>query len=375
MPADARDPRLLRLARTLIRYSTKLQPGEKVLIELVDEGEPLARALIAEAYAAGAVPFLWVKDYSLLGALLTGASREQLAAIGAHEAAFMEQMDAYVAIRGWRNPAELSEVPADRMTLYQKHWWEPVHGRVRVPRTKWCVLRYPTAAMAFSANMSVPAFTDFYFNACLLDYERLGAAMEALARRLEQADEVRITGPGTDLRFSVRGMPAVLCAGRRNIPDGEVFTAPVRDSVNGTVTFNVPSVYGGFTFENVRLTFRDGRIVDGVASDSDRMFRILDTDEGSRYVGEFAIGVNPRILWPMKDTLFDEKIAGSFHLTPGSAYNEADNGNRSAIHWDLVCIQRPEWGGGRIYFDGELVREDGRFVTPDLEGLNPEHWE
>jgi aminopeptidase len=227
--------------------------------------------------------------------------------------------------------------------------------------------------MAQMANMSTEGFEDFYFNVCNLDYAKLSKAMEPLVELMEATDRVRITGKETDLTFSIKGLPAIKCDGHRNIPDGEVFTAPVRESVNGVITFNTPALYEGFTFERVRLEFQDGKIVNATANDQKRLERILDTDEGARYIGEFALGLNPHILNPMKDTLFDEKISGSFHFTPGSCYDECDNGNKSAIHWDLVFIQRPEYGGGEIYFDDRLIRKDGRFVLPALEPLNPEN--
>ncbi|MFL6558809.1 MAG: aminopeptidase, partial [Bacillus sp. (in: firmicutes)] len=234
-------------------------------------------------------------------------------------------------------------------------------------------LRYPTSSMAQLAKMSTEAFENFYFDVCNLDYGRMDQAMDSLKALMDRTDKVRITGPGTDLSFSIKDIPAIKCAGRLNIPDGEVYTAPVRDSVNGVVTYNTPSPYQGFTFENVKLTFRDGKIVEAESNDSSRINKIFDTDEGARYIGEFAIGVNPFILNPMQDILFDEKIAGSFHFTPGQCYDDAFNGNHSNIHWDMVNIQRPEYGGGEMYFDDVLIRKDGLFVIPELEVLNPDN--
>jgi aminopeptidase len=233
-------------------------------------------------------------------------------------------------------------------------------------------MRYPNEAMAQSATMSTEAFEEFYFNVCNLDYARMDHAMDSLVEWLEKTDQVRIAGPGTDLLFSIRDIDVVKCSGKRNIPDGEVYTAPVRDSVNGRLTYNTPSLYQGFVYEKIQLTFEAGRIVAVSCNDADKMNEILDTDEGARYIGEFAIGVNPYILTPMKDTLFDEKIMGSFHFTPGNAYKEADNGNHSSVHWDLVCIQTAAYGGGEMYFDDVLVRKDGLFVPESLHCLNPE---
>jgi len=367
------DPRIATLAKALINYSVALVAGEKILIETIDGALPLAKALVDEAYRAGAIPFLSLKNSQLLRTLLRGASAEQLALAGQFEAARMRAMDAYIAIRAGDNISEMADVPPDRMQLYQQHWVKPVHLDIRVPDTKWCVLRYPSSAMAQLAAMSTEAFEDFYFRVCTLDYAKMAAAMDPLIALLGRTDRVRITGPGTDLAFSVKGIPAVKCAGRRNIPDGEIYTAPVRTSVNGVLSYNTPAVYQGVTYENIRFEFRDGKIDDATANETEKINKILDTDDGARYIGEFALGVNPWIERPMKDTLFDEKISGSFHFTPGNAYEKAFNGNKSAIHWDLVCIQTPAGGGGEITFDGVLIRKDGRFIPEELQGLNPEN--
>ena len=285
----------------------------------------------------------------------------------------MEKMQAYISVRGGTNVNELSDVPDDKMKRYSSLYTHPVHFETRVKKTKWVVLRYPSPSMAQLAGMSTEAFEDFYFNVCTLDYGKMSQAMDALKDLMDKTDHVRITGAGTDLSFSIKGVGSVKCAGEMNIPDGEVYSAPVRDSINGTLSYNAPSPYNGFTFENVKLVFQNGKIVEATANDTERINQIFDTDEGARYVGEFAIGVNPFIKEPMKDILFDEKIDGSFHFTPGQCYDDAFNGNHSAIHWDLVCIQRPEYGGGEIWFDGVLIRKDGRFVLPELEPLNPEN--
>ncbi len=217
----------------------------------------------------------------------------------------------------------------------------------RVKKTKWVVLRWPTSSMAQQAGMSTEAFEDFYFRVCLLDYEKMIPGMAALKARLDRTDLVEIRGPGTDLRFSVKNIGTVTCGGDRNIPDGEVFTCPVRDSVQGHVTFNAPTIYQGTSFDGIRLEFQDGKVVRATGNPEAKLNEILDSDEGARYIGEFSIAFNPYVLQPMRDILFDEKISGSFHFTPGQAYEEADNGNKSQVHWDMVCIQRPEWGGGR----------------------------
>lgn len=366
------DPRISTLAKNLITYSVDLRAGEKILIEVFDNAFPLAKALVDEAYRVGGLPFLTLKNNQLQRALIRQSSPEQLTLMGQWEAERMKQMDAYIGIRASHNVSELSDVGEEFMKNYQQYYGKPVHLDIRVPNTKWCVLRYPNASMAQLANSSTEAFEDFYFNVCNLDYAKMGRAMDSAITLFERTDKVRIISPSTDLTFSIKGIPAVKCCGLRNIPDGEVYTAPVRDSVNGVITYNTPAVYQGITYENIRFEFKDGKIVKATANETEKINKVLDTDEGARFIGEFALGVNPHIHTPMKDTLFDEKIRGSLHFTPGNAYETAFNGNKSAIHWDLVLIQNPEYGGGEIWFDDQLIRKDGVFVVPELEALNPE---
>jgi aminopeptidase len=368
-----KDPRFQTLAKNLVNYSLKLKPGEKVLIELSGFELGLVKELIKEIYHAGGYPFVSIKNTEVNRLLLENAEQEQLESIAKWESARMSEMDAYIGIRAGDNANELSDVPEDKMQLYMKYWVDPVHHKIRVPKTKWVVLRYPNHSMAQLAGMSTDSFTDFYFNVCNLDYRKMSQAMDGLVDLLNKTDRVRITGPGTDLSFSIKDIPAVKCDGQLNIPDGEVYTAPVKDSVNGTITFNTPASYQGITYENIYFEFNQGKIVKARANYTEKLNKILDTDEGARYIGEFALGVNPYILKPMKDTLFDEKIMGSFHLTPGSCYQDADNGNKSAIHWDLVSIQTEELGGGEIFFDDVLIRKNGRFIPESLQPLNAEN--
>jgi aminopeptidase len=367
------DPRVKTLAHNLINYSCELKRGEKVFIENIGLELPLVKELIREAYKAGAIPLVSIKDNEVNRVLYMECTEEQLKLMAKYEAARMSDVDAYIGLRSGLNASEMADVPADKMELYMKHLWQEVHGKIRVPKTKWVVLRYPSPSMAQLAGMSTEAFEDHYFNVCNLDYSKMSKAMDPLVDLMNKTDKVRITGKGTELTFSIKGLNAIKCDGKLNIPDGEVYTAPVKDSVNGVITYNTPSEYNGFTYENVKLTFQDGRIVKAEANDTERINKVFDTDEGARYVGEFAIGVNPYITKAMNDTLFDEKISGSFHFTPGSSYDDCSNGNKSAIHWDLVCIQTPEYGGGEMYFDDVLVRKDGRFVLAELEALNPEN--
>ena len=370
------DPRIGRLASNLVNYSTRVKKGDKVLVEVIDVPVALVEALIDEIAAVGALPLVTYKHNRWLRRLYKKATSEGMTLIGDCERYRMEHMDVYIGVRGFENMHELSDVPPEQMKLYQTCWFQPVHLKVRVPNTRWVVLRWPTTAMSQAARMSTEAFEEFYFSVCNLDYARMSAAMVPLKELMDRTERVHVKGPGeTDLRFSLSGMSAVACDGKYNIPDGEVFTAPVRDSVEGTIAYNTVTQYQGTTFSDVKLTFRKGKIVEATSSNDERLNDILDTDEGARHVGEFAIGVNPYITEPMLDTLFDEKICGSMHFTPGGAYEEegCDNGNRSAIHWDIVLIQRPDYGGGEMWFDDVLVRKDGLFVLPELQGLNPEN--
>lgn len=366
------DPRVEKLANNLLTHSVAVKPGEKVLIDVNGVELPLAKALIHRTYDLGGLPYVQLTHDELHRQWLLGVTADQLEDMLHWETQRMDAMDCYIGIRSKTNSAQESDVPAERQSLYEEVYWHILHLDHRIKGTRWVVLRYPNASMAQNANMSTDAFEDFYFNVCNLDYRRMREAMEPLVKVMEQTDHVHIKGPQTDLQFSIKNIPVVPCYGQSNIPDGECYTAPVKDSVNGVITFNTSSRYMGFRFENVRLEFEHGRIVKATANDTDRINRIFDTDAGARYVGEFSLGFNPYVLHPLHDTLFDEKIAGSFHFTPGNSYDDAYNGNNSAIHWDMVSIQRPEYGGGEIWFDDRLIRKDGQFVVPELEGLNPE---
>ncbi|MBV8376626.1 MAG: aminopeptidase [Verrucomicrobia bacterium] len=366
------DARFEVLAEVLTGFSTKLKDGERVLIDAFDAPPEMVIALIRSARSKGAFPFVNLQSNVIARELLRGADEEQYRTLRDFEMARMKAMDAYVALRGSHNATEFSDVAPDRMQLAMKLLQPLVEQRVN--KTKWVVLRWPTPAMAQMAGMSTEGFEELYFKVCTLNYAKMEPGMEALKSLMENTDQVRITGPGTDLRFSIKGIPAIMCGGQHNIPDGEVFSCPVRDSVEGYVQFNAPTVYQGTAFDSVRLAFKNGKVVDATSNKTERLNAILDSDEGARYIGEFALGFNPYIREPMRDILFDEKIAGSFHFTPGQAYERADNGNRSQVHWDLVCIQRPDYGGGEIYFDQMLIRKDGLFSPKQLQGLNPDNF-
>ena len=367
------DPRIARLAENLVGYSCALKKGEKLLIEASGVDYPLVNAIIKQAYKAEAYPIFSLSDSRVQRELLMGVTKEHCDLMAKFDKARMKEMDAYIGIRGGQNTYELSDVPSANIETYSKYYSHPVHHDIRVAKTKWVILRYPNPSMAQLAGWSTDKFEDFYFDVCNLDYSKMDKAMEPLVDLMERTDRVRLTARDTDISFSIKGIKAIKCSGLRNIPDGEIYTAPVKDSVNGVIHYNAPSINNGVKHENVKLAFKDGKIVKAEGNHTKKLNEVLDTDKGARYVGEFALGVNPYITQPMGDILFDEKISGSIHFTPGACYDEASNGNKSAVHWDLVLIQTPEFGGGEIYFDNVLIRKDGRFVLPELECLNPEN--
>jgi len=369
-----KDPRIGKLAKLLINHSCSLKVGERVLIEAINVPSEVIVELAREAKAAGGVPFVAIKDDRVIRELCSLYSEDDVKLMADYELYALKQMNAFIGVRGMLNTQEYSDVPTDKLQNVLRHYIRPVHLEQRNENMKWVALRWPTPSMAERAGMSTETFEDFYFDVCTIDYQKMDRAMDSLVETLRQTEKVRISGPGdTDVSFSIKGMSQYKSVGRHNIPDGELFTAPIRDSVNGRIHYNVPSTYYGTDFEDVCFDFEDGKIVRATCNDTRKINEVLDQDEGARYVGEFAFGLHPYILNPIKDVLFDEKIAGSIHLTPGNAYRDCDNGNRSAIHWDLILIQTPEMGGGEIYLDGILVREDGRFVLGELEGLNPEN--
>ena len=363
------DPRYKKLAEVLTGHSTVLKKGDTVLFDVTDTPDAFAVELVRAARKRGAIPLVETRSGRVGREMLMDTSEPHAKTVRDIELNRMKKCDAYVAVRGSHNATENSDIPSDNLSMYSRTL-RPVLNYL-VNKTRWVVIRWPNGAMAQGAGMSTEAFEDFFFQVCTMDYAKMAKAQKPLIRRMAKADKVRIKSPGTDLSFSIKGLGAVGCAGDRNIPDGEVFSCPVKKSVNGVLQYNTPTLYAGTKFENVRLEFKNGKIVDATASDTKRLNEIFDTDPGARYIGEFSLGFNPYIKEPMCDILFDEKIAGSLHFTPGQAYEECDNGNRSAVHWDMVLIQRPEYGGGEVWFDDELIRKNGQFVAKDLKPLNP----
>ena len=362
------------LASILLNHSVKLQKGEKILIEMIGtDCVPLASELIKQAKDIGAIPLFNIINYKILKEILLNCNEEQINAYAKYDLIKMKDVDSYIGIRS-ANPKELEGISKESMEIFNRLYQNPIHFEERVKNTKWCILRYPNESMAKMANMSLEKFTEFFYNVCTANYSRMEKAMQPLKELLSKTDKIHILGNGTDLTFSVKGITAEKYYGTFNIPDGEVASCPTKYSANGYITYNTETTYNGITFKNIYFELKNGKIIKAKAGDKTKeLNEILDTDEGARYIGEFALGLNPYITNTIGDTLFDEKVAGSFHFTPGTSLDESDNGNRSSIHWDIVCIQTPEFGGGEIYFDDVLVRKDGKFVLDELKGLNPEN--
>lgn len=368
------DLRIHKLARTVIQHSCALKRNENVLIEAINAPIEIVIALIREAKARGATPLVALKHDRIIRELSRLYNENDVSLLAECELHTMKKMDAFITIRATENAQEYADIPVAKMKSVLERYIKPVHYQYRNEQIKWVALRWPTSSMAQRLGMSTEAFENFFFEVCDIDYTRMEKAMRPLAAAMKSTDQVRIIGPGdTDLRFSIKGMSHYKSTGRHNLPDGELFTAPLKNSVNGRICYNVPSVFYGRRFENISLDFKKGKIIDASSSETRRLNELLDQDSGARYIGEFAFGLHPRITRPMNDILFDEKMTGSVHLAIGNAYSTCDNGNRSAIHWDLILLQTPESGGGEVYFDDTLIRRNGRFVGNELAALNPEN--
>ena len=368
-----KDPRIAKLAHNLLHYSSQLKKGQSVIIEGTAESKDLIIELVKETYNIGAFPFVRLSHEQISREVLMGVTEEYSTKVAHYAKPLFEEADAYIGIGVSNNVFETADVPVEKKNIHSKFFVKPIHIDIRVKKGPWAILRYPNPSMAQLAQTSLESFTDFYFDVCNLDYSKMHDAMVPLKNLMERTDRVRIVAPDTDLTFSLKGQSAVICSGRHNIPDGEIFSSPVLNSVNGKIRFNIPSLSKGIIHDNVTLEFKDGKVISESSSNTPALTNELNNDEGARYVGEFAFGVNPFIKKPMYDTLFDEKMRGSIHMALGNAYEDADNGNKSQLHWDIIQSHEPEFGGGEIYFDDVLIRKDGRFLLPELLGLNPEN--
>ena len=361
--------RIKKLAKIIVNYSLKVKENDKVLVTYHGiETMPLVKEIVKEVINNKGVVSTDYQDGDLnnyINENITEAIIDSKANKLKYE---VENYDCFVKICYCKSDYYDKNMNQDmKRKLMEKT--EP-YKEIRVNERRWVLLNYPSIVDGFKAHMTPEEFYNFSLDTMTVDYEKMYRDTLPLKALMEKTDKVRIVAPNTDITFSIKGLPAIICAGESNIPDGECFTAPIKNSVNGVITYNVPSPYHGEVFENISLTFKDGKIISATSSNTKKLNEILDTDEGARYIGEFSLGFNPLIKDPMGDILFDEKIAGSLHFTPGCSYDECPNGNKSSVHWDLVLIQREECGGGEIYFDDVLIRKNGKFVLPELENLN-----
>lgn len=369
------DERITKLAENILKNSLSLKKGEKIYIEAFSEStKDMLKEFVRIATKMGATPFYFYNDNEFVKQLIANSKPEQMEQYARWHANLMDDMNCYIGLRGHDDLFALADIPVAKMNMYRDIFYNKVHFDRRIAKTRWCVMRWPNNTMAATAKMPREALEDFYFNCCLVDYKKMGKAMLPLKKLMDKTNKVHIKGPNTDLTFSIKGLKAVVCDGRMNIPDGEVYTAPVKNSINGHIQFNTDTLYDGVFYSNIYLEFKDGKIIKAESrANNDKMQHQLSVDEGAKYMGEFAIGVNPYIRKEMLDILFDEKIACSMHMAIGNSYNdETFNGNRSGIHWDLVLIQDKAHGGGEIWFDDKLIRKDGLFVLKELQGLNPD---
>ncbi|MDD5341977.1 MAG: aminopeptidase [Patescibacteria group bacterium] len=370
------DSRYEKLAQVLVRHSTKVRKGDRVLL-MTDVSTPhdMNLAVIQAVRDAGGVCLEpYIMDQRLQAAARIGCTARQLRVDAAAQLVRYLGAAVRIAIRGYMNPLEIGDVPPEDSQRYSREYLNIVMDE-GVEGTRWVLTEWPTPGFAVLANMSTTGAEQFFFEAVFADYPAMTRAAQPLRHLMERTKQVRIVGPKrTDLTFSIEGVPVVPCIGKKNIPDGEMYTAPVLNSVNGVIEFNTVSITReGERFSGIGFEVKDGVIVREwcETGDSDRLSKRLDTDEGARRFGEFSLGLNWDVTRTIGDTLFDEKVGGSFHLTPGRSYDDAPNGNSSATHWDLVCDQREGFGGGDIYFDGRLVRKNGLFVPKVLANLNP----
>ncbi len=361
--------RVEKLAKIIVNHSVKVKENDRVLVAYQGiESMPLVKAIVKEVINNKGVVICDYQNQDITNYIQDNISDKQIVAYTLRKKYEVENFDAFVRICYNKSDYYGKDMDKDK----QKDLLESMkpYKEIMINERRWVLLNYPSIVDSFKAHMTPEEFYNFSIDTMTVDYDKMYEDTKPLKELMEKTDRVRIVGPNTDISFSIKGMPAIICAGESNIPDGECFTAPVKNSVNGKITYNVPSPYHGEVFEHISLTFKDGKIIEASSNNNEKLREIFETDEGARYIGEFSLGFNPIIKEPMGDILFDEKIAGSLHFTPGCCYDECPNGNKSNIHWDLVLIQREEYGGGEVYFDDRLIRKDGLFVIPELENLN-----
>lgn len=348
------------LAKILVSYSTKVRPGERVLITMMEvDTFPLARAVYSQVIKAGGLPYVEFQSAYLERDLLLHGNQEQLDWVTEPSARGMEWADVYIGLRGNRNPYEFSGIQAGKIKAHRR-----ALGHISAMRnelTRWVLVRVPNESLAQQAEMSLDEMMDFFFSATLKDWQQEANRYRELQVIFERAEQVHITGRGTDLTFSTRGRKYEVGDGTLNMPDGEIYTSPVDDSVNGVIAFDFPGVYSGQRVTGISLGFSKGHLVKATAEGNQELLdQLLSMDEGARRVGEFGVGTNFGIQRFCYDILYDEKIGGTIHLALGRAYAECGGVNQSALHWDLIKDLRKE---GAVSLDGIKVLENGKFLV------------
>ncbi len=362
--------KITKLANILVNHSLKVEENEKVLITTeTTHPLPLLKELIEKIYKNKGIPDIKIIDKYLDSQIYNHLNIPTIKNIVNKKEFEINNYDSFINIR--YNINDYQEINHNQKMYNQLGLASLEVDKIRINQRKWVLLNYPSPLDAHKAKMPTDQFKNYAEEVMTVDYQKMYNDLIPLKQLMEKTDKVKIIGKDTNLTFSIKNMPAVICAGEYNIPDGEIFTAPIKNSVNGYITYNTDSPYQGRIYQNIKLTFKDGKIINATCNnDTESLNQILNTDEGARYIGEFSLGVNPKITTPIGNILYDEKIFGSIHFTPGRCYESANNNNISSIHWDLVMIGTKDYGGSEIYFDDELIRKDGLFVKEELKNLN-----
>ena len=368
------DPRIARWARTLVSYCLEVQPGQTVLLNATPAAEPLLAEVYREVLRAGGHPVPQLTLTTLSEVRLLEGSDEQLTWIDPTARYWAEHADARLTIESETNTRTLANVDSARQAIVtgaSRELREIRSRRGAAGNERWCLTLFPTNAYAQDAGMSLAAFQEFVYEACFLNAKDPAEAWRELGRKqqfyvdwLRGKEQVHVVGPDTDLRLSIASRIFRNSDGKRNFPSGEFFTSPIEDSANGTIRFTIPSVRGGHRVEDIRLRFERGKVVEATAAHGQEYLeRMLDSDDGARFVGEFAFGNNPGIQRGIQNILFDEKIGGTIHMALGNSYQECGGTNVSGLHWDMICDLRAAAGGGEVYVDGTLFLKDGKLMV------------
>lgn len=353
-----KDSRVEKLADILVNYSVKVKKGDTVLIRGDELGKPLLLEVYRKVVEAGGNPLLSISFDEMNKIFYDHASKAQLSHTSKIKLYEAKNCDAVIIVHAPANSKALSAVDPAKMTMRSRAN-KPI-SEIIVNKKKWVLTNYPTQALAQDAEMSIDEYEEFLFGATNLDWAKVEKEQERIKKVIDKGNTIRIVGKDTDLTFSIKGRKGIKCCGNSNMPDGEIFYAPVENSANGHIFYDFPAIHNGKEVSGIRLGFEKGKVVKATAEKNEEyLFAMLDTDKGARYIGEFGIGTNYGIKRFTRDILFDEKIGGTIHLAVGRSYEESGGKNDSAIHWDMIKDLRH---GGAIYLDGKRIQENGKFL-------------